>query len=141
MNMKTLLIALAALGFVVLASVGVQNYLRMRHETASNHAIDDLRQQLAAQSAVDLVVADKEITSFPGYVLHITKRDGSSIEGIHIVINQHNGKKTTITADTGTVLPGSAPITVRLVLVHAKCETIDQDKTTRMIVEKMEIVL
>jgi len=40
-------------------------------------------------------------------VLHVTKRDGNSLEGIQIINTASNGLKTTITADTGTVSTGS----------------------------------
>jgi hypothetical protein len=67
--------------------------------------------------AVELVVAGKNITWRDGVVLHVTKRDGTSLEGVQITTIQiaavaANGKpmtsaSNTITADTATLSPGS----------------------------------
>ena len=39
-------------------------------------------------------------------VLHVTTRDGSSIQGIRLVTKEADGKETTITADAGTISEG-----------------------------------
>jgi hypothetical protein len=50
-NTKTLFIVPAALFFVILASVAVHNFIRMRHETASNPYAAEMRQQQAIEDA------------------------------------------------------------------------------------------
>jgi hypothetical protein len=65
-------------------------------------------QKQAAPPAIDLVVAGKDITWHGGIVLHVTKRDGASLEGIQISSATPDGRKTTVTGDTGTVMAGSA---------------------------------
>ncbi len=56
--------------------------------------------------AIDLVEAGKDITWRDGSVLHIQKRDGSSLEGIVISGMRSGGQNQTLLADTGTVTPG-----------------------------------
>lgn len=59
--------------------------------------------------AIDLVVAGKDIDWGRGVVLHVAKRDGTNVEGIQLLVPvQHsNGQKGMITADTGSLTPGS----------------------------------
>ena len=40
------------------------------------------------------------------YVLHVTKRQGSSLEGVQIISKSANGVETIISADTGTIALG-----------------------------------
>jgi uncharacterized lipoprotein YajG len=59
-----------------------------------------------ARPAADLVEAGKDITWSDGagyvtHVMHITKRDGVSLEGIRIVDTERNGNVMTITANKG----------------------------------------
>jgi hypothetical protein len=63
------------------------------------------KQASSVGPAIDLVQAGKNISWRDGYVLHITKRDGSSLEGITLSGMFPNGLKLTMTADTGTVTP------------------------------------
>jgi len=65
------------------------------------------KQTSAAGAAIDLVQAGKDTTWREPYILHITKRDGASLEGIKITSTTTDGVKTTITAATGTLSPGS----------------------------------
>ena len=62
-----------------------------------------------ASRAIDLVVAGKDVDWGRGVVLHVAKRDGTSVEGIQILVPvQHSdGKKGLITADTGILTAGS----------------------------------
>jgi hypothetical protein len=62
------------------------------------------KQAATERPAIDLVEAGKDITWQGGKVLHITKRDGSSLEGI--VISGVGGRNQTMIADTGTIAPG-----------------------------------
>jgi hypothetical protein len=64
------------------------------------------KQATPASQAIDLVVAGKDIAWRDGYVLHVTKRDGSSLEGITISGMRAGSHNQTMLADTGTVAPG-----------------------------------
>jgi hypothetical protein len=59
--------------------------------------------------AIDLVVAGKDINWGRGVILHVAKRDGTSVEGIQLLVPlQHSdGKNALITADTGILTAGS----------------------------------
>jgi len=75
----------------------------------------------AAGSAVDLVQAGQDLVRPDGTVIHVTKRSGSSIEGIQIV--KANGPiKFTTTADTGTVQAERDSDKIRIILYHAKMQ-------------------
>jgi hypothetical protein len=83
------------------------------------------KQASSAGPAIDLVQAGKDISWRDGYVLHITKRDGTSLEGIQIISTAADGQKTITTADTGTLTPGSVEnaaddSAVRITLRNAK---------------------
>jgi hypothetical protein len=56
-------------------------------------------------------------------VLHVAKRDGSSIQGISLVTKEPDGKETTITADTGTISEGSDRNTVTISLGSGKIQS------------------
>jgi len=53
------------------------------------------------------VQAGKDIEFPGGYVLHVTKREGSSLEGIHLLVTSPNGQASEITAETGTIKSGT----------------------------------
>ena len=84
--------------------------------------------QAASESrAIDLVVAGKDVAWGRGAVLHIAKRDGTSVEGVQLLLPRSDGQKGMITADTGTLAPGSdvdaaddscVQITLHLSLIH-----------------------
>jgi len=62
--------------------------------------------------ARNLVVAGKDITwsgsENENYVLHVNKRNGDFLEGIHVIYTGHpGGPPATITADKGTIMPTS----------------------------------
>jgi hypothetical protein len=64
------------------------------------------KQASSASPETDFVQAGRDITCNHGLsILHVTKRDGSSVTGIRCVIDP--GKKTehVLTADTGTINP------------------------------------
>jgi exo-beta-1,3-glucanase (GH17 family) len=104
-------------------------------------------------------VAGKDIV-LPGYVLSVKKRDGSSLEGIHLVQSGPDGKETIITAETGTVTQGPkqtveaqptdaktrdrlrvivARNSVKLTLFNANVQTKNQSGTTKATVQKLEL--
>jgi hypothetical protein len=56
--------------------------------------------------AVDLVQAGKDVEFGDGFVVHVTKREGSSVEGIHVHFPHSDGPASEITAETGTIEPG-----------------------------------
>jgi hypothetical protein len=83
------------------------------------------KQATSARPAIDLVEVGKDITWRGGIVLHVTKRDGASLEGIQIIGTAADGQKMTTTADTGTLTPGSVEnaaddSAVRITLHNAK---------------------
>jgi uncharacterized GH25 family protein len=105
------------------------------------------------------IVAGKEIV-VRDYVITVKKREGSSIEGVHIVRRESDGKETTITADTGTLAqapkqsveaqPTDAKTQERLrvfvvqnsvtmTLSNALVQTKTQSGTTKMMVERLEL--
>jgi hypothetical protein len=65
------------------------------------------KQAASAGRAIDLVVAGKDVAWGRGAVLHVTKRDGTSVEGVQLLLPRSDGQKGMITADTGTLAPGS----------------------------------
>jgi uncharacterized lipoprotein YajG len=99
------------------------------------------KQASSANSAIDLVQAGKDTVRPDGTVIHVTKRDGTSIEGVQITKTFADGQKSTISADTGTVQNELENNKVRLFLYHAKVETITQAGTNVMTIEKMPILL
>jgi len=62
----------------------------------------------SASPAIDHVEAGHDVTWHDGFVLHIAKRSGVAIEGIRITKTVPDGRKKIITADTGTISPGSS---------------------------------
>jgi hypothetical protein len=70
--------------------------------------------------AIDLVQSGTD-TTWGGSVLHVTKRDGTSLEGVRITLKLPNGDIQEISADTAVFSP--APVakdTVILILHNAK---------------------
>jgi hypothetical protein len=65
----------------------------------------------SAHPASDRIVAGTDVAWNDGIVLHVTKRDGTSLEGIRVVHTDASGQVTTITADKGTVELGSTTTT------------------------------
>ena len=100
------------------------------------------RQATSAHRAIDSIQAGKDVVWNNGLVLHVTKRDGDSVQGIRIVSRTSDGQETTTTADTGTLSPGSvenpADIhSVRITLGNAQ----SQSATTHTTAETMMLVL
>lgn len=60
-----------------------------------------------ATRAIDLVVVGKDVDWGRGVVLHIAKRNGTSVEGIQLLFPRSDGQKGLITADSGTLTAGS----------------------------------
>jgi uncharacterized lipoprotein YajG len=67
--------------------------------------------------AIDFVVSGKDI-KFGSVTLHVTKRDGSSLEDIRIV-DTTGGQLVTMTAPKATLLPGVNSDVVQVVLHEA----------------------
>jgi len=68
------------------------------------------KQASSARPAIDLVQAGKD-TSWHSegndYVVHVTKRDGTSLEGVTVTITFPSGKTQTLSSDAATLSPGS----------------------------------
>jgi major membrane immunogen (membrane-anchored lipoprotein) len=83
-------------------------------------------QQHAGYSTLDLVQAGSDLTLNDGhYVLHVEKREGSSIQGVKIVATAPNGVQTIITSDKGNVSEGSDPHFIKIVLYDGKNQKAD----------------
>ena len=92
--------------------------------------------------ARNLVVAGKDIMwhgrENENSVMRIAKRDGDSLEGIHIIFRGYpDGPPATITADKGTILPDLSPVPshgvtytnmVTIVLKSARFQTDKKDE-------------
>ena len=63
------------------------------------------KQAASTSPTTDFVQAGRDITCLGGWVLHVTKRDGSSLEGIRLVLDPAKSPEDVITADTGTLTP------------------------------------
>ena len=68
------------------------------------------KQSRSAGPAIDLIQGGKD-TSWHSegndYVVHVTKRDGTSLEGVTVTIAFPSGKTQTLSSDTATLSPGS----------------------------------
>ena len=66
------------------------------------------KREIAPKQAIDLLVAGKDIEWHDGNystnIIHFTKREGLSIEGVHVVKRYHNGGTETFTAEKGIVI-------------------------------------
>lgn len=62
----------------------------------------------STRPAIDLVKAGKDVAFPEGYILHVAKREGNSLEGIRIRVTSPDGQTKEITADQGTIQPGVA---------------------------------
>ena len=67
------------------------------------------KQTPTARPAADLIIAGRDVGWHDGSVLHVTKRDGDSIEGIRLVTSTG----ATITADKGTIKRGQGQLVGR----------------------------
>lgn len=76
-------------------------------------------------STLDRVQAGKDI-SFGDYVLHVEKREGSSLGGVRIVSREPDGQTVTITAEKGTLSQGSDRSFITVVLHDAHTEKAKQ---------------
>ena len=61
------------------------------------------KQPASTGPAIELVQAGKDTTWRDGYVLHVSKRDGTSVQGVSISKQLPTGQTTTISADTATL--------------------------------------
>jgi hypothetical protein len=76
---------------------------------------------ISPRSTLDRVQAGKDL-SFGHYVLHVEKREGSSLEGVRIVSSEQDGQTVTITAKRGTLSEGSDRSFITVVLHEAQTE-------------------
>jgi len=84
--------------------------------------------------AIDLIQVGTDTTWNHGAdgeaVLHVSKREGSSLEGIRLVIKPSRQQETIITSDSGTVAPGSVEnaadqnsVLITLTNIQSECGT------------------
>ena len=97
-----------------------------------------------AGPAIDLVQAGKDSVWQGGTLLHVSMRDGASVEGIRLISTSSGGQRTTITADTGTLSPGTIEDaadqdSVKLTLHDAHGETLSA--TGRVVTSMKEMIL
>jgi hypothetical protein len=101
------------------------------------------QQTAPTHAAMDLVRPGSDTTWNGGqYVLHVADRAGSALTGIQIRVKPSNGEETVITADSGTLAPGSPANrpdqnSVRITLHRATTRT----PTKWSVVERLSIVL
>jgi hypothetical protein len=76
----------------------------------------------ATRPAIELVQAGQDVTWADGSVLHVVKRDGSSLEGIQIVRTTLNGQPTMIVAGKGTISKGADDNSVKITLYEAQVQ-------------------
>jgi len=98
-------------------------------------------------SAIDLIQSGTD-TTWPGDItLHVTKRDGQSLQGVQI---NHtlppDGRKVTYTADSATVLPGNdkgddPEHYIKIVIHGAKAEGVTASGEKVSSVEDVTLVL
>ena len=105
---------------------------------------------------LDLVAGKEFKTGDESYTVRIAKQEGNSVAGIQIIQTARDGRKTTITADTGTLKVIQIPVTwtvsapngrstsgvkmqncVQLTIYNAK----GQGSTTKFIMEEMSFNL
>jgi hypothetical protein len=80
---------------------------------------------VSSSPALDRVQAGKDI-AFGHYVLHVEKRNGSSLEGVRIVSREPDGQTVTITAEKGTLSQGTGQSSITVVLRNAHAEKANQ---------------
>jgi uncharacterized lipoprotein YajG len=95
------------------------------------------KQAISAPQATDRIEAGKDIV-LGGSVVHVTKRDGDSIEGVRIVTKYAGGIVKTLIADTGRVRQGSN--TLAIILDKAECLTKTESGTTTNIIQSQGMV-
>ena len=117
---------MAALGLALVVFCVIQLPSAYRFQTKFNARIKNYQKlhETSARPASELVEAGKDVAWSDGYVLHVAKRDGSSLEGIHVVHKNFNGQVTTIIADKGTLQPGSTTIAKNGVVTTTNAVTI-----------------
>jgi hypothetical protein len=97
--------------------------------------------------ASDRIVAGTDVAWSDGYVLHVTKRDGTALEGIRVVHTDASGQVTTITADKGTVALGSTTTTTGGVVTSTNGAMILlqdahwQNATTNQVIKELSLDL
>ena len=100
----------------------------------------------SAHPASDLIVAGTNIAWSDGCVLHVTKRDGTSLEGIRVIHTDASGQVVTITADKGTVGLGSSTITTGGVVTATNAVGIllqdahFESTTTNQVIKELSLV-
>jgi hypothetical protein len=57
--------------------------------------------------AIDLVQAGRDVEFALGSVVHVREREGSALQGIHIVLRRPGVQDEEITAETGTIKSGT----------------------------------
>lgn len=80
----------------------------------------DTAKQAPTGPAIDLVQAGKDTTWRDGYVLHVTKRHGTSLEGVTISAKLPTGQTQTFSADTATLsaVPNATDDSSVMVTLH-----------------------
>jgi hypothetical protein len=102
-----------------------------------------VNQPTAPHAAMDLVQPGADSVWNGGlYSLHVAERIGTALTGIQIRIKPATGEETVMTADSGTLAPGTPdnrmdPNSVRVTLNHVTSRT----PTKWTVVERMTVVL
>jgi tRNA A-37 threonylcarbamoyl transferase component Bud32 len=138
--------AVLAVTFILAAGIAY-GFARIGGPDSDGSDSDGVSPASSAQPASDLVVAGEDVSWSDGYVLHVAKRDGSSLKGIRVVHKDASGQLTTITAGKGTLTLGSVTTTTDGVVTSTNDVMIDlqdayfQNATTNQVIKELSIVL
>jgi len=97
-------------------------------------------QATSAHPLIDLVEAGKDLAWGNGWIMHVAKREGSSLEGIRIVIKAPDGQEKTLVAETGMVSKGPDDNSVKLILYKVQGQSSNNSWTAEeyMLLLRME---
>jgi hypothetical protein len=102
------------------------------------------KQTSSAGRAIGLIQAGKDTTWSSGAVLHVTKRDGTSLQGVKFTAQSVKGETTVITADTATLSPVPFATDGRSVMItfhNATSQTTSQTGTETKVIGESSIPL
>ena len=94
--------------------------------------------------AIDLIQTGKDTTWDSGAVLHVTKRDGYSLQGVRFTAQSVKGETNVITADTATLSPVPFATDGRSVMItfhNATSQTTSQTGTETKVIGESSIPL
>jgi hypothetical protein len=94
--------------------------------------------------ALDLIQPGKDTIWSSGAVLHITRRDGYSLQGVRFTAQSVKGETNVITADTATLSPVPSATDGKSVMItfhNASSQTTSQTGTETKVIGEFSIPL